>query len=95
MKAKIQVIRDIKIPEMITGGKTLSTLLKSGDEEDVYIHHIGVRGGFERYPNDNTMDGSIEPIAIVQVIKTGHVIPIEIGFQANLISKDVPKIHQA
>jgi len=56
----------------------------SGDVEQVLIHYIGVRGGFERYPSDNTMEGSIDPICIIQT-KTGDILVLELHYEVNLI----------
>lgn len=62
-------------------------------KDEVYIveiMHIGTIGGFENYPHNGTMEGSINPVAIVRIESGDNpdmadkVIPFELLYDINL-----------
>lgn len=56
---------------------------KAWQREEVKVLSIGYSGGFERYPQDNTMDGDIHPSVIVE-FEDGYVHSFELDYQIEL-----------
>ena len=75
------------------GRKAVITFLKScqfgnecyrqGTTREVTVLTIGYSGGFERYPQDNTMDGEYHPSVIVE-FEDGYVHSFELDYQIEL-----------
>ena len=57
---------------------------KVNDEANVIIHQFGVIGAFDRYPQDNTMDGSLNWSALVE-FNDGRIVPFEIDWEIIII----------
>jgi hypothetical protein len=53
---------------------------------DVKVIQYGVTGGFNRYPQDNTMDGDLHWEALVE-FDSGRIIPFEIGYEIIIIKQ--------
>ncbi|MDR1221442.1 MAG: hypothetical protein LBL07_01000 [Tannerella sp.] len=76
MKRKeIRILRDFE-----KSGLTF----KSGEKFEVEILHIGMAGGFDRHPEDNTMEGCLYPAAIVE-FENGKIMAFEIDFNIHIV----------
>lgn len=49
----------------------------------VTLHYMGIVGGFDRYPQDNTMEGNLDLICVVE-LPTGRVLKFELQYEISL-----------
>jgi hypothetical protein len=57
---------------------------KAGERFEVQILHIGMAGCFDRHPEDNTMEGCLSPVAIVE-FENGKIMAFEIDFNIHIV----------
>ena len=73
---EIKIIRDITTPSGLK--------FNMGDHFTVNLLKIGFCGGFDRYPEDNTMEGSIFPVAVVE-FENGKIMYFEIEHHIHIV----------
>lgn len=73
-KGTILFLRKVETPDEV---------FLSRRAESVEVLSIGFSGRFDRYPQDNTMEGDIAPKCIVK-LQDGHVHCFEIDYEVQL-----------
>jgi hypothetical protein len=80
-KKQIAFMRDVN---KIIDYRNNKVKFQEGAVYEVEVIQYGITGGFNRYLEDNTMDGSLDWSALVE-FDCGRVMAFEIGFEIQII----------